>query len=145
MGGSVSGVLHEIKESSPRPEPARVISRLMNDSTTLGRAPVFPTEPREILSDDFLQDPHPLLRELREKHPVARVGETGVHLLTSWDIIVEALGREEDFSANLTGVLLRDANGAPTTFDLPVSAGTQVIATADEPAHARHRNLVGCE
>jgi len=142
MGGSVSGGLHEIKESSRRPEPARVIPRLMSDPPILRRAPVYPAEPREILSDDFLQNPHSLLRELREKHPIARVGETGVHLLTSWEIIVEALDREEDFSANLTGVLLRDADGVPTTFDLPVSAGTQVIATADEPAHARHRNLV---
>jgi cytochrome P450 len=114
----------------------------MEDQMKLPRAPVFPEDPRMILSDDFLQNPHPLLRALRENHPVARVGDTGVHLLSSWEIIVEALGREEDFSANLTGVLLRDVDGAPTTFDLPVSAGTQVIATADEPAHARHRNLV---
>ncbi|HAC80414.1 MAG TPA: cytochrome P450 [Deltaproteobacteria bacterium] len=114
----------------------------MENQLKFPRAPVFPEDPRLILSDDFLQNPHPMLRELRENHPVARVGDTGVHLLSSWAIIVEALGREEDFSANLTGVLLRDVDGTPTTFDLPVSAGTQVIATADEPAHARHRNLV---
>ena len=114
----------------------------MENQLKFPRAPVFPEDPRLILSDDFLQNPHPMLRELRENHPVARVGDTGVHRLSSWAIIVEALGREEDFSANLTGVLLRDVDGTPTTFDLPVSAGTQVIATADEPAHARHRNLV---
>jgi len=114
----------------------------MENQLKFPRAPVFPEDARLILSDDFLQNPHPMLRELRENHPVARVGDTGVHLLSSWAIIVEALGREEDFSANLTGVLLRDVDGTPTTFDLPVSAGTQVIATADEPAHARHRNLV---
>ena len=114
----------------------------MEDRPKLPQAPIFPEDPRLILSDDFLQNPHPLLRELRENHPIARIGDTGVHLLSSWEIIVEALGREEDFSANLTGVLLRDVDGSPTTFDLPVSAGTQVIATADEPAHTRHRNLV---
>ena len=114
----------------------------MSELLKSNRAPAFPEDPRDILSDDFLQNPHPLLRELRENHPVARVGDTGVHLVSSWDTIVEALGREDDFSANLTGVLLRDSEGIPTTFDLPVSAGTQVIATADEPSHARHRNLV---
>ena len=37
---------------------------------------------------------------------------------------------------------MRGSGGQPSTFDLPSSDGTRVIATADEPHHAVHRRLV---
>ena len=97
------------------------------------RAPLCSKDPAELLSPAVIEDPHPFLERVREAHPFSRVGESGVHLVTTWKDILEALDREEDFSANLTGVLLRDEEGQPSIFELPPNDGTQVIATADEP------------
>ena len=106
------------------------------------RAPLCSIDPAEILTRHVIEDPHPFFARVRERHPISRVGETGVHLVVTWQGILEALDREEDFSANLTGVLMRDAAGQPSVFELPPSDGTRVIATADEPRHAVHRQSV---
>lgn len=106
------------------------------------RAPFCSDDPTELLSLAVIEDPHPFFERVREAHPVSRVGDSGVHLVADWKNILEALDREEDFSANLTGVLLRDAEGQPSIFELPPNDGTQVIATADEPRHAVHRHSV---
>lgn len=105
------------------------------------RAPAYSTRPDELLLPATRQDPHPLYRRLREQTPIARVGESGVHTVASWAAIDEVLGREEDFSANLTGVLFRNPSGAPDVFPLDAGGG-DVIATADEPAHSIHRRAV---
>ena len=70
------------------------------------------------------------------------IGESGAHLVTTWELIDDALGREADFSANLTGVLVRGDDGLPTPFEIPGGSADQVIATADEPTHRVHRALV---
>ena len=105
------------------------------------RAPAYSDRADELFDSRVLDDPHPLFARLRLDCPISRVGDTGVHLVASWDLVEEALGREADFSANLTGVLLRGPDGAPTVFELPDVDGTRVIATADEPEHAVHRAL----
>jgi cytochrome P450 len=89
-----------------------------------------------------VENPHTLYARLRRECPIARVAETGVHLVATWDLIEEALGRQRDFSANLTGVLIRGEDGEPRVFELPDAAGTRVIATADDPEHAVHRTIV---
>ncbi len=106
------------------------------------RAPQCSTDPSEILSGAVIDDPHPFYARVLENCPVSQVGETGVHLVATGERILEVLDREEDFSANLRGVLVRDANGNPGTFEFPVIDGAQVIATADEPRHRVHRQLV---
>lgn len=106
------------------------------------RAPICSRDPAELLNPEVIEEPYPFFARLRAEHPVSRVGATGVHLVASWDAIVEALQNLEDFSANLTGVLMRDAHGQPIALELPATDATQVIATADEPAHAVHRRLV---
>ena len=105
------------------------------------RAPYSSNDPAELLDASVIDDPHPFFARVRSENPVSRVGETGVHMVSSWDRILEVLDREEDFSAHITGVLVRDAQGQPSIFDLPANDGTQVIATADEPEHAVHRKL----
>jgi cytochrome P450 len=105
------------------------------------RAPSYSDRPDELFDPLAIGDPHPLYARLRETHPLSRVAETGVHLVASWDGIEEVLGREADFSANLTGVLMRGPGGEPAVFALPSNAATQVIATADEPRHAVHRTI----
>lgn len=105
------------------------------------RAPLYAARPDELFTREAIDNPHALYAQLREHRPISRVAETGVHLVATWDLIEEALGRESDFSANLTGVLMRGEDGKPTIFDLPPNPASQVIATADEPRHAIHRAI----
>jgi cytochrome P450 len=105
------------------------------------RAPLYTSRPDELFGAEAIDDPFPLFARLRRDAPISRVGETGVHLVASWDLIDDALQREADFSANLTGLLIRAADGSPTLFELPLTGANQVIATADEPEHAVHRAL----
>ncbi len=104
-------------------------------------APFASNDPEEFFAAATIEDPHPFFARLRAERPISRISETGVHLVASWSLIEDALQREADFSANLTGVLARKSSGQPTTLELPYSAGTNVIATADEPSHAVHRKL----
>ncbi len=83
-----------------------------------------------------------MFQRLARHKPLARIGRTGVHVVSSWSLIDEVLSREDDFSANLTGVLVVGADGVPAAFDLPPSEGTKVIATADNPRHEVHRRLL---
>jgi cytochrome P450 len=105
------------------------------------RAPLYSSRPDELFDPASIDDPHPLFARLRASRPLSRIAETGVHLVATWDGIEEVLRREADFSANLTGMLMRSAQGEPTVVPLPPSAATQVIATADEPRHAVHRAI----
>jgi len=102
------------------------------------RAPLYSKTADEILSPDAIEEPQAIYARLRERSPVARIGESGVHTVATWGLIDEVLGREADFSANLTGVLYRGPDGAPEVFPL-ATGGNAVIATADEPHHAIHR------
>ncbi|MFK8046876.1 MAG: cytochrome P450, partial [Halioglobus sp.] len=53
------------------------------------------------------------------------------------------LKNQQDYSANLTGILVTGAKGNPELFDLSQFGGTiDAIANADEPFHAVHRKLV---
>jgi len=106
------------------------------------RAPLYSKFPEELFTAESIDNPHPLYAALRREHPISRVGDSGVHLVATWKLIDEVLQREDDFSANLTGVLVRDEAGEPGTFEFPNVGGSNVIATADEPAHGIHRALV---
>ena len=105
------------------------------------RAPYYSVTHDEIMAQASIEDPYRLYARLREESKIARIGESGVHTVATWDLIDEALGREADFSANLTGVLFRSADGAPGIFDLSAAGGSHVIATADDPDHAIHRRV----
>lgn len=106
------------------------------------RAPAYADDPSAILAPETIAAPHAFYARLRKRHPICRIGETGAHLVLSWDLVEEALGREDDFSANLTGVVMRGANGHPSIFDMRGTGAIQVIATADEPDHGVHRALL---
>lgn len=105
------------------------------------RAPAYSDQPDEVFSAEAIASPTEMYARLRRTAPLARIGDTGIHLVTSWALVEEALGREADFSANLTGVLIRGAGEEPTCFEFPETGGAAVIATADEPAHSVHRQL----
>jgi cytochrome P450 len=106
------------------------------------RAPAYAQDPSEILTSEVIADPQPFYAKLRKTRPLCRIGESGAHLVLSWALVEEALDREADFSANLTGVVIRGANGHPAIFDMRGTGAIQVIATADEPDHGVHRGLL---
>jgi cytochrome P450 len=105
------------------------------------RAASYSQHSNELFAPDVIDDPYPLYARLRTDQPISRIADTGVHAVATWELIDEVLGREFDFSANLTGVLIRGEDGEPGVFDLPGLGGNHVIATADEPHHAVHRAL----
>jgi cytochrome P450 len=92
---------------------------------------------------ELLDDPYPAYQTLRRESPVWRVPGTRTSVVTSWALVGEALSRADDFSSNLTALLVRGPEGQPVEFDL-TSLGTaiDVLATADDPSHAAHRRLV---
>ena len=97
----------------------------------------------DLLSPEVVEDPYPFYASLREHAPVYRVPHTQVRMVSTWDLVDEALERPEDFSSHLTGVLMRGEDGRPVLFDMsPLGAAIQAIATADDPEHAVHRRLV---
>jgi len=106
------------------------------------RAPLYSSNPNELFEPATIAKPQQLYARLRSEAPLSRIAENGVHLVATWDLIEEALARESDFSANLTGVLMRSASGDPTIFPMPAFEGGGVIATADEPQHSVHRRLL---
>jgi cytochrome P450 len=89
---------------------------------------------------DVLEDPYPFYASLREHAPIHEIAGTRVFLVSTWKLVEEALTRHEEFSANLTGILMVGAHGRPELLDL-AGLGTFVdsIANADEPEHAVHR------
>ena len=90
-----------------------------------------------------LDDPYPLYDHLRREAPVWQVPGTRTWLVTSWSLVAEATARPEDFSSNLTALLVSDADGRPAEFDMTaLGTAIDVLATADDPSHAAHRRVV---
>lgn len=96
----------------------------------------------DLFAPDFIEDPYPLYASLRATSPVAQIAPE-TWLATSWALVTEAAARPDDFSSNLGKVLIRHADGHAVVFDMDAAGSAlQVLATADEPAHRRHRKLV---
>jgi cytochrome P450 len=98
----------------------------------------------ELFDADVLTDPGDFYDRLRSQAPVHRVAETDFFLVSSWDLVCEAVARTDDFSSYIRAVMLTSPGAArPEEFFLD-GGGTveQVLATADEPDHKLHRTLV---
>jgi cytochrome P450 len=94
------------------------------------------------LSPALLEHPYPHFAWLRRHAPVHEVGRSRVFLVASWALVEEALA-SPDFSANLTGVLVRGDAGEPEQFAFGgIGNANAVLATADPPAHDVHRRIV---
>ena len=95
------------------------------------------------LDPKTVDDPYPFYAALREQAPVYQIPGTDVHLVSKRHLIEEALDRQDDFSANLTGMLITGPAGEPQVFNLSDFSGpADAIANADEPSHAIHRKLI---
>jgi len=102
-----------------------------------------PSSDYQLLDPAVIENPYPFYHALLRDAPVYQVPGTEVFLVSSWHLIHQVLKNQEDFSANLTGILVTDANGQPTLFDLTLFGGAvNAIANADEPFHTVHRKLV---
>jgi len=96
-----------------------------------------------LLDPAVIQDPTPFFAQLRERHPVWRVPATTLLLVSTWDLVFDAVGRTADFSSNLRSLVHRGPDGAPALFDMtPLGSNIETLATADPPAHTTHRRAV---
>jgi cytochrome P450 len=100
-------------------------------------------DPLEFLDVEAIQNPYPLYDRLRAAGPVHRIGDSGFYVVCDWAAINDAVSRPDDFSSNLTATMMFTAEGAVVPFELDVLGGpTQILAIADDPAHAAHRKML---
>jgi cytochrome P450 len=78
----------------------------------------------QLLDPEVIENPYPFYRELLAHAPVYQVPNTEVYLVSSPKLIHQVLKNQQDFSANLTGVLISDSSGQPTLFDFSQFGGT---------------------
>ncbi|WP_396921538.1 cytochrome P450 [Mycolicibacterium sp.] len=98
---------------------------------------------QELFAPGCLQDPYPLYDRLRAGAPVQQVDDAPFFVVSTFQSVVEATARPEDFSSNLTATMTYQPGGTVNTFAMEGPGGsTHVLATADDPAHAAHRKLV---
>ncbi|WP_245905869.1 cytochrome P450 [Mycolicibacterium palauense] len=100
-------------------------------------------DPAEFLGAQAIQDPYPLYKRLRERAPVHRIGESHFYAVVGRDAVGEAIDRPGDFSSNLTALITYTPETGLVSYPMDrVGGATQVLATADDPAHAVHRKLL---
>ncbi|MGV0745071.1 cytochrome P450 [Mycolicibacterium sp. XJ870] len=98
---------------------------------------------QELFTPACLQDPYPLYDRMRAHAPVQQVGDSQFFVVSSFDAVVEATARTEDFSSNLTATMWHQPNGTVVPFVMGTRGDpAHVLATADAPSHAAHRKLV---
>lgn len=97
----------------------------------------------DLFDEINIQDPYPLYDRMRGIGAVHRVGDSGFHLVCSWDAVNEVIGRPDEFSSNLTATMTFTPENGVSAFLLDGLGGpTQVLATADDPLHAAHRKML---
>lgn len=99
--------------------------------------------PGALLDPTTIADPAPFWAWLRAHAPVYRVPDVPLYLVSTWALVVEALGRTDDFSSNLNALVYTGDDGLPALYDMSVlGASVQTLATADPPTHTVHRRAV---
>lgn len=97
-------------------------------------------------SPDALEDPYDLYAELRTRSPVHHIAHMGLHLVTRYHDVRDAANRKEDFSSNLTALVVADGRDADSRqaqlVDFSSADAADVLATADPPNHAGQRKVV---
>ncbi len=72
----------------------------------------------ELFEPACLQDPYPLYDRLRTVAPVAQVGDSPFFVATSFDAVIEATARFQDFSSNLTATMWAQPDGTVSAFGM---------------------------
>lgn len=84
-----------------------------------------------------------LLDPSRVSPGIERIGDSSFYAVRSWDLMVEATARVEDFSSNLTATMVVAPDGEVTGFPVAeLGSPVHVLATADGEIHRAHRTLV---
>jgi len=100
-------------------------------------------DPVQFFGTDAIQDPYPLYERMRAEAPVHRIGASDFYAVCSWDALVDAVNRVEDFSSNLTATVTFNENGEVNPLPMmPLGDPMHALATADDPAHAVHRKIL---
>ena len=100
-------------------------------------------DPIQFFGTEALADPYPLYDRMRAEAPVHRVGDSVFYAVCSWEAVLEAVDRVDDFSSNLTATMVYHEDGAITPFDMgEPGSSAHALATADDPAHALHRKIL---
>ena len=94
-----------------------------------------------LLDAAVIDDPYPFYRRLLAEAPVWRVPGTSVVVISSFELVNEAVARVADFSSNMKCLLYKDEDGLPQQLSFG-DLGQQTLATADPPEHAIHRKTV---
>jgi len=99
--------------------------------------------PIELFDAQSLQDPYPLYERMRAAGSVRRIGDSDFYAVSSWDGVVEAITRVDEFSSNLTATMVYQPDGTIAPFTMaPLGDPSHALATADDPAHAAHRKVL---
>jgi cytochrome P450 len=102
---------------------------------------------RSLLDDAILDAPYQFYQRLVSEAPVWRVGESDVYVASSYEAVVQACRRVEDFSSQLRYVLYRDDQGLPGRERHAVADNdaAKILATADPPRHGEHKRIISPE
>lgn len=96
----------------------------------------------DLFAPGALDDPYPLYERLRAAGPVHFVPRLGLHLVVRHAQVVEALDDPTTYSSNLVGLLYAGDDGVALLDTGGAGSGSDVLATADPPAHTAQRRLV---
>jgi cytochrome P450 family 144 len=121
------------------------LSRTVDESTAQDQPELVTVinDPIQLFAPDAIQDPYPLYDEMRRESPVHQVGESPFYVVCRWDATIEAIGRVDDFSSNLTATMVYQDDGTVVPFTMGGPGGFEhVLATADDPLHAEHRKIL---
>jgi cytochrome P450 len=100
-------------------------------------------DPGLLFRPDVLEDPLPLYAQLRRDAPVWEMPGSGTFVVSTAELVTEAVNRPDDFSSNLLSLLFQGEDGRPVVFDMShLGAAIHVMATADDPLHNVHRKLL---
>ncbi|NKY85250.1 cytochrome P450 [Nocardia veterana] len=95
----------------------------------------------DLFCAEALQDPYPLLEQLRGAGDVHYLPAQQVYVVLGFDAIRTVLADPRTYSSNLVAVLSA-ASGSATVSVAEAGAGVDVLATADPPTHTAQRALV---
>jgi cytochrome P450 family 144 len=100
-------------------------------------------DPIGLFAPAALEDPYPLYAQMRAGGAVRRIDDSDFYAVCSWDAVVEAINRVDDFSSNLTATMVYQPDGTVAPFHMaPLGDPSHALAVADDPAHAGHRKLL---
>ena len=113
-------------------------------------AATCPLHEVDTFDPEFLQDPHPFYRRLREEAPVYRDPKNGIVYVSTYAHVMDALAKPRIFSNGFARALRAGGSksgGAAAAREREISArGWQpadTLLTADPPTHTRYKKLAG--